>query len=400
MSWTREAIYEALKTKLQTISSATVKNVSRRQYDFASQTPPDLPAIWIKEYSESITQEKGSPALRTFTAWLIVYADSGNEADLVKGTLINNVHDAIDTALKPDPITHYQTLGGRVSHCWTEGSVPIEVGAYGEYSLSAIPVNMLVNQDNDGSAQQFSFDSGYLFAVPIRKLGGTAQADLTPIRIGNLKKITIDADFAIEYARGQMRFPINAASSQAHITGRAETGVMNGLMWDKMVFGLTPQTGSVLATIDQAKTIPASPYTVTPTTTGGTFTQDLGVVLASDGSAFTRVTGVPTTGQYSEAAGVYTFAAADTTKAVAISYIYTLATGNKLTLDNGYMGLAPSFKVVLQGEYNGKKCTWILNQCVTKRFSFPTVLENFTIQDFAFEAISDASGNLGIISLG
>lgn len=76
-------------------------------------------------------------------------------------------------------------------------------------------------------------------------------------------------------------------------------------------------------------TVPSSPgpYTIT-VTQAATFINDLGVV--KDGTTpMTKVTGTPTTGQYSvdETTGVYTFAAADTGDSVVISYQYSLADG-------------------------------------------------------------------------
>lgn len=73
----------------------------------------------------------------------------------------------------------------------------------------------------------------------------------------------------------------------------------------------------------QAFTIPATPFVFTPTD-GGTWSLDVGVTIA--GVAAVKVTGTPTTGQYSvDMWGNYTFAAADTNKAATIKYGYTPA---------------------------------------------------------------------------
>jgi len=70
---------------------------------------------------------------------------------------------------------------------------------------------------------------------------------------------------------------------------------------------------------NEPQTIPASPYVVT---THDIWLADVGVTLA-DGTVLTLVTGTPTTGQYKvDASGNYTFAAADTTKAILITYSY------------------------------------------------------------------------------
>lgn len=81
----------------------------------------------------------------------------------------------------------------------------------------------------------------------------------------------------------------------------------------------------------EAGTIPASPgpYQVTAAQVYGAWAQDDGVKNATTGVALTKITGTPATGQYSVAAGVYTFAAADTGVAVQLSYSYVPSTLEK-----------------------------------------------------------------------
>jgi hypothetical protein len=72
---------------------------------------------------------------------------------------------------------------------------------------------------------------------------------------------------------------------------------------------------------NEAAVIPATPFQVTALAPQGIFAADVGVTKA--GAAMTAVATSPATGQYSvSAAGVYTFAAADTGSAVLISYSF------------------------------------------------------------------------------
>jgi len=75
----------------------------------------------------------------------------------------------------------------------------------------------------------------------------------------------------------------------------------------------------------EAATIPATPYTIAVTSLGLPWGGDVSVNL-SGGVALAKITGVPTTGQYScsSTAGVwsYVFAAADVGKAIEITYSY------------------------------------------------------------------------------
>ena len=67
----------------------------------------------------------------------------------------------------------------------------------------------------------------------------------------------------------------------------------------------------------------AAPYLVSAAAPFGAWASDLGVVYAGSGIALKPVTGAPTAGQYSVAAGLYQFSAADAGAALALSYGYT-----------------------------------------------------------------------------
>lgn len=85
----------------------------------------------------------------------------------------------------------------------------------------------------------------------------------------------------------------------------------------------TVNTITLYLSVVQASTIPASgPYTRT-VTHSATFIEDLGVI--KDGTtAMTKVSGSPAAGEYSVAAGVYTFNSTDHGDTIAISYRYQL----------------------------------------------------------------------------
>jgi hypothetical protein len=85
----------------------------------------------------------------------------------------------------------------------------------------------------------------------------------------------------------------------------------------------------------EQQVIPATPYQIT---TQSLWTSDNGVQFVSDSSSLVKVTGTPTAGQYtvgtvSGVPGVYTFAAADTGKAVALSYGYVPADIEQVCID-------------------------------------------------------------------
>lgn len=78
---------------------------------------------------------------------------------------------------------------------------------------------------------------------------------------------------------------------------------------------------SVFSTVAQSAVVPGTPYQVT-VTNAATFIEDLGVTLS--GTALTKVASAPATGQYSVAAGIYTFNSAQNGQTVIINYRWTV----------------------------------------------------------------------------
>jgi hypothetical protein len=84
----------------------------------------------------------------------------------------------------------------------------------------------------------------------------------------------------------------------------------------------------------EAWTVPASgPYTVAAAQLNGPWSLDGGVTYALTGVALELVSSAPTVGQYSVAAGIYTFAAADEGAALIGSYSYVPSPLNQACLE-------------------------------------------------------------------
>jgi len=391
---TREAAYSALLATLQTAPGFSVTNVTRKQPEWASITGSAMPVLYIRQISESYTQSKGSPGILDLVCLAVLYTDAGNQPDAVKSTAINSALDAIDTALLPDPVSGFQTLNGIVIHAWREGTTQIEEGTLAENALTAAPIHMRIVQDPIGQGV-FVYDSGTLWMVPQTNQANGTPSDLTPIRIGNLKGITVDTVWKLNYPSNQLMAKTNAGTQTVTITGRAAIGTFNGRYLSQLVYGQDFAAGAELADMDRVYTIPASPYTVTVTPpSSGSFVQNLGVLLSADGTAFKRISGTPTTGQFSLSGAVYTFAAADTGKSIKLSYLYAIAGGSRMVVSNIYAGEAPSFQMILQGTDNGRNLCLILKKVLPKTFKMPTNLEAFSIPDFEFEAIANLSGGI------
>lgn len=243
---------------------------------------------------------------------------------------------------------------------------------------------------------QFAFGTGVFWGTPLTDANGNAIANPTPVQLGVLQDLSLDLSFDTKTLYGQNQFPVAVGRGKGKMSGKSKFAQLNGVSINSLVFGQTMTNGLVSDFYDVAgSVIPATPFTVTPVIpNSGTFSYDLGVRDAN-GVPMTRVASAPTTGQYSVAAGVYTFAAADVAKQVFISYQYTATstTAKKSTVGNVLMGLAPTFKGDIYVPYNGKSMILTIPQCVCSKFTFSTKQDDFLIPEFNFEGFADSAGN-------
>jgi hypothetical protein len=251
----------------------------------------------------------------------------------------------------------------------------------------------------------FTFGSGKLIAVPTNLADGSIIANPTPVILGTMQDISVDMSVEIKTLYGAKRFPIAAGQGKGKIEVKAKTAEIDGNVLGSLYLGKNADAGIKAAVFDSAANIPASggPYTLTIDPPGsGAFVADLGVVFTATGVQLERVANAPVTGQYSVnvATGVYTFAAADESEGVAISYEYSASTGGKVwTMTNEVMGYTPSFAMLLQNGYDGKNLVCKLNRCVSGKFSLPFKSDDFAVSDFDAQAFADAAGNLGYLCM-
>lgn len=221
------------------------------------------------------------------------------------------------------------------------------------------------------------------------------MANSTPVNFGLVQDVTFDWSFDLKEGYGQYQMPVVLARGKGKITGKAKVLRISGLAIGNLFFGITPAAGQVATSFAESGTIPATPYQVT-VANSATFVDDLGVVSATTGLPLAKVASSPSTGQYSVAAGVYTFAAADTTNVVLISYTYTISsTGQKIVLTNQLMGYTPTFAANLFTTFQGKPVTVKMPNCVSSKLGFGTKLDDYLMPEFDFGVFSDASGNIG-----
>ena len=239
------------------------------------------------------------------------------------------------------------------------------------------------------------FDAGFLCGVSPQ----TGQL----LRFGTLQEVTVDLQATLVRNPGNMFLGSVPTISNVALKFQAKTAQISGVAIHQLYFNSTPTAGSQGVSRDQTGTVPASgPYTVTPAVpNSGTWAQDLGVQYSGSGLFLLPVASFPAQGQYTVAAGVYTFNSADHGAALVFNYLYTQATGNSINQTNPWKGLAVQWQAILMGQYSGQQVVWNLARCATENFKMLLPLNDFTIPNFAFQAFGDASsvqGSVGTFS--
>jgi hypothetical protein len=245
------------------------------------------------------------------------------------------------------------------------------------------------------------FGSGKLIATPTNLADGTTIATPTPVELAQLQDVSVDMSVDIKTLYGSNQYPIAIGQGKGKVQVKAKYADIRSSVLASLFYGKATTTGIKAAKLDDAQTVPASsPFTITVAPpNSGTYVDNLGVVDSSTGKPMERVASAPATGQYSVSAGVYTFASADASKSIKISYEYssTSSTGRVLTMTNQLMGYTPSFKILLQESFDGKTLVMKLNRAVSGKLNLPFKNDDFGLYDFEADAFADASGDLGYV---
>lgn len=187
------------------------------------------------------------------------------------------------------------------------------------------------------------FAMGAIYGIP-------AGANPTPIPIAILKDATVSDKVTKKYLRGQFKYPVDAGEGPVETSLKIKGADFRAATLAMVLAGTTTATGSVMPVTGEGAVIPATPFQVTVVNSAN-FVEDGGVLDLTAGKWLTRVAAAPTTGQYSVAAGLYTFAAADTAHNVSIVYSFTSTGGTTVTYANQVMGPSTGFKVRVYNQF-------------------------------------------------
>lgn len=241
-----------------------------------------------------------------------------------------------------------------------------------------------------GTTQYGSFGSGILYGTP-------AGSNQTPIQFGALQDVSIDLSRTTKQLYGQNQQPLAIGAGELKASIKAKMGFITALTYSNLFYGVAVAAGTVSLAQNEAHAVPSgTPWQVT-VTNSATFTKDLGVTYAN-GNPLTPVASGPTVGQYSVAAGVYTFATADANANVLISYEYTTAgSGSTVTVGTVLQGVQPNIIVDLYRGWNGTGERHRFWAAVTSKLSVPTKMADFGIAEMDFDCFVDSQGRFHTI---
>lgn len=252
---------------------------------------------------------------------------------------------------------------------------------------------------------QYVFGAGTIWATPLADAFGNTVANGTPVQLAVCQEISMDESFDTKKLYGQNQFPVDVGRGKGSVGVKAKFAQVNALTVSSLFFGQT----LVNASLDSYRfdvtgaTIPLTPFQITPTVpNSGTWAGDCGV-RDSNGRPMTKVASAPATGQYSVAAGVYTFAAADTGKLVFISFRYTatsVTTAGRMTVLNVPMGAAPVLQLDVFFSKNGKDFATRYPQAIASKLSLQSKLDDYMVPELDFDCFADAAGNVLYRSFG
>lgn len=246
---------------------------------------------------------------------------------------------------------------------------------------------------------QFVFGSGTLICKR------TDVANTPPALLGTLQDISVDFDRKLERLMGQYNMAVAIGGGEFKISGKAKFARLQATQLNNLFLGqtLTPSSNLEMTT-GEAVTTATTSFTVA---NGATFTEDFGLFYVSTGIQLTPVASGPIQGQYVPGVagtGTYTIASADENTAMLCYYQYTVSgSGNKIAIANQLMGPTPVFELAMKQSFTyfgaTKDLVMKLNACVSSKLALPFSNAKFAIAEFDWEAIADASNNIGTIGM-
>lgn len=230
-----------------------------------------------------------------------------------------------------------------------------------------------------------------------------SRTDITipaPVNVGFAQEFSLEMAATVKQLYGQKQFPLAAARGTIKATGKFKSAVISGLAWNALMYGETSfSTGTINWNIDSTFTIPAVSSYIVTVGSSLTFEADLGVRYSTSGLPFQRVsTGAEAAGKYSIVnTNTYTFAAADLSAKISVTYTNNSGTGQSLIVTNKMIGTTPTFQLDYYTNFNqpgSKPFVVRVFECVASKHGMGFKLEDFMIPEFEFDLFANPADQI------
>jgi len=235
---------------------------------------------------------------------------------------------------------------------------------------------------------EYFFGAGTLWGFPNAGNLGTAPS---PRKFGVLQGVDLQISGDFKELYGNKQFPVDVARGKIKVTGKAKYGTVDGKQLNDIFYGQTSITGRKIVVEDESQTVAAASATVTHS---ANFIEDWGVIDGANGVQMDYINTPTLADQYSQAAGVYTFAASMNGVVVLISYTYTDTSGHTFSVTNQAMGYAPQFQILLHEVYKGVVTDQLWYSCMSGKIAWQTKNEDYVIPEIDIQMFADATGRV------
>jgi hypothetical protein len=221
----------------------------------------------------------------------------------------------------------------------------------------------------------------------------------TPMVGGVMQDQTITIKRSTKSLYGEGSLAADVCGADIEVTGKITLGASSVRIVSDMMFGNAANDGQILQANQEAGQVPASSTYIVTVANSEDWTVDLGVRDLVTGLPMTRVASGPAAGQYAVAAGVYTFAAADASLKVSVSYLYTNSeAGKSVSLINQPMGNFGNFTAVMVFPWSNEQDILTLNNCLASDHEIASKGGDYGKPTFGFMAACDTDDTLGSFS--
>lgn len=148
MTVSRKSITDAL-LKLLAPDGGVFKTSGKRLRDPETVAALNSPALFLIKPNENYNRGDSSmlPPRRVLDVFAIIYTNIGDNQDTVPSDVVDDLLDAIDTAMTPsgaDLPSGRQTLGGLVNNCIISGDLDLAPGDVQGRGTVVIPIKIML----------------------------------------------------------------------------------------------------------------------------------------------------------------------------------------------------------------------------------------------------------------